>query len=156
MKVGIVSDTHRIKNTIDKAIEYLKDCSLILHAGDNFVDSKYINQATGIDIIAVKGNCDYENVEEELIFNIEDKKVFLCHGHKYNVKSGVESLKKKAKELDIDIVVFGHTHTPYRDQEDGILFLNPGSASIPRQVSYPSIVIMGINGEKVDVKEVRL
>jgi len=72
------------------------------------------------------------------------------------VKSGVESLKKKAKELDIDIVVFGHTHTPYRDQEDGMLFLNPGSASIPRQVSYPSIVIMGINGEKVDVKEVRL
>ncbi|WP_315167792.1 metallophosphoesterase [Metaclostridioides mangenotii] len=156
MKVGIVSDTHRMKKNIDKAIEYLKDCSLILHAGDNFADSKYINQATGVDIIAVKGNCDYENVEEELVFNIEDKKVFLCHGHKYNVKNGVESLKKKAKELDVDIVVFGHSHTPYRDQEDGILFLNPGSASIPRKVCYPSIVIMGINGEKVDVKEVRL
>lgn len=156
MKVGVVSDTHRMKKSIDKAIEYLKDCDLILHAGDNFVDSKYINQVTGIDIIAVKGNCDYENVEEELTIEIENKTIFLCHGHKYNVKHGVNLLKKKAKDIGADIVVFGHTHIPYKDEEDSILFINPGSTSIPRHVNYKSIVIMGINGDKLDVKDVKL
>ena len=32
-----------------------------------------------------------------------------------------------------DIVMFGHTHKPYLDTEDGITILNPGSLSYPRQ-----------------------
>ena len=70
MKIGIVSDTHRMENFINKVIPYLKECDLIIHAGDNFVDSKYIHKITGIDIIAVKGNCDFEHVEDEIIFDI--------------------------------------------------------------------------------------
>ena len=40
MKIGILSDTHSIKECIDKTIPYLKECDLIIHAGDNFSDSK--------------------------------------------------------------------------------------------------------------------
>ena len=46
MKIGILSDTHMIKECIDKTIPYLKECDLIIHAGDNFSDSKYIHNMT--------------------------------------------------------------------------------------------------------------
>lgn len=156
MKIGVISDTHRSKKFIDKSIEYLKSCDLILHAGDNFVDSKYIHEKTGVDIIAVKGNCDYENVEEEFEIELEGRKIYLCHGHRCDVKNGIKKLEAKAKNIDADIVIFGHTHTPYKDIVDGILFLNPGSASTPRNVDYQSISILGLNGEKIDVKEIKL
>lgn len=42
MKIGVVSDTHRMHTFIDKIIPQLKECDLIIHAGDNVIDSKYI------------------------------------------------------------------------------------------------------------------
>ena len=66
---------------------------------------------TKVGIMAVKGNCDFDNVEDELIFDIEDKVIFLCHGDKYNVKYGLDEIEAKAKSIDADIVIFGHTHT---------------------------------------------
>ena len=106
MKIGISSDTHGIKEYIDKAIFYLKDCDLIIHAGDNFSDSKYIYSMTKVGIMAVKGNCDFDNVEDELLFDLEDKMVFLCHGDKYNVKYGIDEIEEKAKNENADIVIF--------------------------------------------------
>ena len=52
MKIGILSDTHMIKDCIDKTIPYLKECDLIIHAGDNFSDSKYIHNMTKVGIMA--------------------------------------------------------------------------------------------------------
>ncbi|EQE75361.1 calcineurin-like phosphoesterase superfamily domain protein [Clostridioides difficile CD51] len=54
-----------IKN-MEKTIPYLKECDLIIHAGDNFTDSRYIHSMTNVGIIAVKGNCDFDAVEKKL------------------------------------------------------------------------------------------
>ena len=95
MKIGILSDTHMIKECIDKTIPYLKDCDLIIHAGDNFSDSKYIHNMTKVGIMAVKGNCDFDNVEDELIFDIEEI-----------LNSGVEA--NELEELSRDIQEFNY------------------------------------------------
>ena len=42
MRIGIISDTHRFTAAIDRAIPFLQDCDLIVHAGDNIDDSEYI------------------------------------------------------------------------------------------------------------------
>ena len=157
MKIGIVSDTHMINSNIDLAIPYLKKCDLILHAGDNFEDSKYIHKETKVDIIAVKGNCDFEHVEDEILFEIENKNIFLTHGHKYNVNFGIEELQQKAQNVDADIVVFGHTHIPLNIEKNGVLYLNPGSISLPRQKSQEkTFLILQIEEGKCCVKEVIL
>lgn len=150
MKVGILSDTHMMKKFMDKAIPYLKKCNLIIHAGDNFSDSKYIHNMTGIDIMAVKGNCDFEDVEEELIFEVEGKTIFLCHGDKY----GTDILEEKAKKCGADVVIFGHTHTPLQIEKDDILYINLGSVSLPRQVKYKSFIIMDIQDENIYLEEI--
>ena len=155
MKIGIVSDTHGNKQCMDEAISYLMDCDLIIHAGDNFSDSKYIHSTTKIGMMAVKGNCDFDNVEDELIFDIEDKNIFLCHGDKYSVKYGLEQLEEKAKEVEANIVIFGHTHTPLCIEKDNILYINPGSVSIPRNVNYKSMAILYIDNDNISVEEIR-
>ncbi len=86
MRIAVLSDTHRMTSFIDKIVPDLKKCDLIVHAGDNFIDSKYIHSMTNVSVMAVKGNCDLEDVEDELIFSLEKNKVFLCHGDKYGVK----------------------------------------------------------------------
>ena len=156
MKIGILSDTHGVKECIDKAIPYLKKCDLIIHAGDNFSDSKYIHSMTKVGIMAVKGNCDFDNVEDELIFDIEDKAVFLCHGDKYNVKYGLNEIELKAKSVDADIVIFGHTHVPLSYKKDNIIYINPGSLSLPRKVDYKSFCIMDIENDDIKINHIRL
>jgi len=156
MKIGIISDTHGNKQCMDEAISYLMDCDLIIHAGDNFSDSKYIHSTTKIGMMAVKGNCDFDNVEDELIFDIEDKNIFLCHGDKYGVKYGLEQLEEKAKEVEANIVIFGHTHTPLCIEKDNILYINPGSVSIPRNVNYKSMAILYIDNDNISVEEIKL
>lgn len=156
MKIGVVSDTHRMNRFIDKAIPYLKECDLIIHAGDNVSDSKYIHKITKVGIMAVKGNCDFENIEYELEFDVEGKNIFVCHGDRYDVKYGMHELEKKAKEISADIVVFGHTHTPYLKEKDGILYINPGSISLPRGVDYRSFFILDILENKVEIKEIKI
>lgn len=154
MRVGILSDTHMNKTFIDKTIPYLKECDLVIHAGDNFSDSKYIHKMTNIGVMAVKGNCDFEDVEEELVFEIENKTIFLCHGDKYGVKYGLDNLDKKARNYGANIVIFGHTHTPLFIEKNDILYINPGSVSLPRQVTYRSFVIMDIKNEKIKLEEI--
>ena len=156
MKIGVISDTHRMTRFIDKAIQYLKECDLIIHAVDNVIDSKYIHKMTKVGMMAVRGNCDFEDIEDELEFDIEGKNVFLCHGDKYGVKYNLYQLEKKAKEVNADIVVFGHTHTPLVKEKDNILYLNPGSISIPRGVDYRSFIILDINDGKVSINEIRV
>lgn len=156
MKIGILSDTHSMIEYIDKAIPYLKDCDLIIHAGDNFSDSKYIHNMTKVSIMAVKGNCDFDSVEDELIFDIEDKVVFLCHGDKYNVKYGLNDIEAKAKSVKADIVIFGHTHIPLNFKKDNIIYLNPGSLSLPRKVDYKSFYIMNLENDNIKIDQIRL
>ena len=58
--------------------------------------------------------------------------------------------------MNADIAIFGHTHTPLCIEEEGILYLNPGSVSLPRQVTYRSIVILDIEDEKMQIQEIKL
>ena len=116
----------------------------------------HIHNMTKVGIMAVKGNCDFDNVEDELIFDIEDKVIFLCHGDKYNVKYGLDEIEAKAKSIDADIVIFGHTHTPLNFKKDNIIYLNPGSVSLPRGVDYKSFSIMNLENDNIKIEQIRL
>lgn len=149
MKIGIISDTHKDIGNIDKVIPYLKECDLIVHAGDNIDDAEYIYYATDVLVKCVKGNCDLYNIDEpyELTFIANNKKFFLCHGHNYDVKMGLSSLLRLAKNNDIDIVVYGHTHIPVYKTIDNVTFINPGSLTYPRGGSDKSFGILTLDDD---------
>lgn len=147
MKIGIISDTHGNIKNIDKALQYLSKCDLIIHAGDCIDDAEYIHYATDLDVKSVKGNCDLFNSDGdyELTFSIKNKNFFVCHGHNYNVKASINSLYRFAKNNNIDFVVFGHTHIPIYKTIDNITFINPGSLSYPRGGNDKSFGILKID-----------
>lgn len=150
MKIAIISDSHRARSYMDKAIEIIKkeEIDLIVHAGDNFADSKYFNQKTEIPVLAVAGNCDYENVETEIDFEFEGVKFFLTHGHHYGVKYGLEILAQQASAKNADIAIFGHSHVKKNCHIANVEIINPGSLSMPRDGSERSFVIMDLNEGK--------
>ena len=74
--------------------------------------------------------------------------MLLTHGHYYYVSMGTQMLKSDAKARGFDIAMFGHTNRPCLEQAEGIVVLNPGSLSYPRQEGRnPSYMIMELDRE---------
>ena len=89
----------------------------------------------------IKGNCDAEVDEmiSEFKFNsyivkeIGNKKFFFTHGHHYNI--------------DIfppvgDVLVYGHFHTGYITEKEGVICVNAGSISLPKNNTPNSYLII--------------
>ena len=89
-------------------------------------------------IIWVRGNCDSEVDEMVLDFPCVDKgalfvnnrKIYLSHGH------------KEIKLNKNDIWLYGHYHVNYIKEEDGIIKVNPGSLSLPKENTKNSYLVI--------------
>lgn len=161
MKLLIVSDIHGsgyYADKIKKLVEEEKPDKLILlgdlyyHGPRNVLTKEYnpmhvceiLNSLKDI-ILCTKGNCDAEvdemisefKMEDEIEMVIENNVVMFTHGHKYNINN----LPKK----NIDVLVYGHFHTGFIKCQDGILFLNPGSISLPKENTKHSYIIWNKN-----------
>lgn len=151
MRIIVLSDSHGMKYQLDRMIPIIEGADMFIHAGDHFRDSVYLAQKTGIDTISVRGNCDFDNVESELFFELDGVKIFLTHGHRYSVKYDLDSLAIKGKEVGADLVIFGHTHTPTDVEVQGIRIINPGSISLPRGTNMRTYVELEVENGKIYV-----
>lgn len=130
MRILVFSDSHRHTDSCIRVIGRLIGVDMILHAGDNAADAERIREAfPDIPVSYVAGNCDFSDAPKELVLPLGGKKIFLTHGHLYNVKNdcGFSRITARAAELGCDCAVFGHTHEPFCDIKNGMTLLNPGS-----------------------------
>lgn len=152
MRILVISDTHR---RTDRAVELLyevaKNIDAVIHLGDNVEDANFIKKNFRLPIHVVAGNCDYGgNVPHEILLHAGGKRIFFTHGHYYDVRNNnIETIAKRAAEVNADICLFGHTHIPNLQIQNGIIFFNPGSLSEPRGNSRPSYGIIKIDGDKI-------
>ena len=144
MKVLIVSDTHRHNDNYLKVVEKVKP---IIHCGDIEGSEYLIAESAGCPVQMVMGNNDFFcDLPREKEFNIGKYKVWLTHGHTYYVSMSNEYIKREARERGVDIVMYGHSHRPVVDADDGVIAINPGSLTYPRQEGRrPSFVIMELD-----------
>lgn len=149
MKILIISDTHRHNENLEIVLKRVRPIDMLIHLGDVEGSEEYIEYLADCTVVMLAGNNDFfSKSPKELIINIGKYNALLAHGHLYNVGFGVERILKKAKEKTIDIVMFGHTHTPEITWHSGLVLLNPGSLSYPRQKNKnPSYIIMDIDGK---------
>ena len=155
MRIGVVSDTHRDKSSIEQLGDKIKALDMLIHLGDNVEDISIIKRYYKGEIINVKGNCDFfTTTPNDRLIEVCGKKIFLTHGHKYGVKDGLLKLKYKALEFGANIVLYGHTHIGKIDFKEGIWFINPGSASLPRDIGK-SFAIIYIEEESIEPKIIR-
>lgn len=134
MKVLIVSDTHGDHRNLDKILEIAGSIDMFIHLGDVENGEAYLETAVNCERHIIKGNNDFfSDLPKEEEFYIGKYKVFITHGHNYLVSLDYEYIKEEGKARQADIVMFGHTHKPYLEKSDGMILLNPGSVSFPRQ-----------------------
>ena len=143
MKTAVViSDTHGNRRAIDNLHEVLSECDYIIHLGDTSGDGAYIKAQFPEKTYIVNGNCDPLKLgENELVLQIESVKIFATHGHLYSAKSTLSKLAFKAKELGCAVALYGHTHKADEREIDGVLLINPGTASRYSQKSYCYLVV---------------
>ncbi|WP_332649758.1 metallophosphoesterase [Lysinibacillus sp. 54212] len=151
MKLLVMSDTHGDADVINRVRQYHTDVDAVVHCGDSELpyDHPYL-QGTE----RVRGNCDRtdDRFQNELEFSLGATKVFVTHGHLFNVKSSLLSLTYRAKEAGASICCFGHSHLLGAEMMDGILFINPGSLLKPRGRAEKSYVVVTITAEGYEVQ----
>lgn len=159
MKILVFSDIHGSSYYLNKVLEIEKEYDYIVILGDilyhgprNAIPKGY-NPKEVIEIlnnrknkiIAIRGNCDSEVDQMVLNFPMlsdystllyENIRIFLTHGHKFDKEYIVNILN------DGDVVLSGHTHLIQQESYKNILFLNPGSISIPKGEESNSYAIV--------------
>ena len=147
MKVLIVSDTHGREQNLAEALEQTGPIDQLIHLGDVEGGAEHIRELAGDAPAAIiAGNNDFFcDLPNERIFTIGGHRIFMTHGHGYFVHSGTLYLKREARKKGADIVMFGHTHKPYMEEDNELLVLSPGSLSLPRQEGHrPTYIVMEI------------
>ncbi|WP_096435979.1 metallophosphoesterase family protein [Alteribacter populi] len=150
MKALIVSDSHGWREELKQVIDrHQEEVDIMIHCGDSEIEPGS-PELSGVK--TVKGNCDfYKDFPEEIVEETAGVRFFAGHGHLLNVKMSSLQLKYKGEESNADVICFGHSHVPTAFTEDGMVFINPGSIRLPRQVTVGTYVIADITAEKADV-----
>lgn len=134
MKILVVSDTHGQNDNLLEVLEREKPFDIFVHCGDSGDLSDYIEQFVSGQVVMVRGNCDYDSfLRSEEYLEVCGHRIFITHGHNYDVTSGINLLANAAKDRGADVVLYGHTHIPEVNQLYGVSILNPGSLARPRQ-----------------------
>jgi putative phosphoesterase len=135
----IISDSHgnisALRTVLSRGREIAPDCAVFL--GDGILDLERAAAAAGFSCVwhKVRGNNDpVFNVPEAAVLDICEHRFFLCHGHRYSLYRGYDALAAAARNNGADAALFGHTHVPSLDNEDGLLLINPGSVGMPRSM----------------------
>lgn len=134
MLIAVIADTHKNQRSINIAQKHIKEANtdIIIHLGDCVEDVEILKEEFNGEVYAVEGNCDNLNkYPREDIIEVNGKRIYFTHGDLYGVKHGLDNLKRKGKEVGADIVLFGHTHEPFKEEKNGMILMNPGSISRP-------------------------
>lgn len=133
MRIAVVSDSHGDRAALQSLAQRLDNVEKIIHLGDCVPDGELLSAMTGKQVLGVKGNCDFSrNAPEERLETLGGAKLLICHGHRYQVKSGLLMLGYRAREVEADVALFGHTHCPAVEWYGQTLLINPGSLSQER------------------------
>ena len=158
MKIGVVSDTHshRIPAEVLKA---LKSVDLIVHAGDFCtVDDLKIFKKIG-SVRAVTGNMDGLELRQLLperdLFEAEGKIIGLYHG-RGRPEQVPAFVREEFKKKKVDIVIFGHSHHPFNEKIDGVIYFNPGSPNDLMRAPFRSYGLIEIKNGKINAEIVKV
>ena len=159
MKITAISDTHAssIDQLPEKLIEYMEESDLVIHAGDFTSPELFHELSDRYELKAVYGDSDEEEIKARLkeseVFEIDGMRVGIVH--KGNYLNNFDDLGYKAKELGVNLLIFGHIHRFVIKNFGDIVILCPGSPTKPR-LSFASFANIDIENSKIRVDFVAL
>lgn len=152
MRIGVIADTH-IPKTAKKIPEAVfavfNGVDLIIHAGD-IVEKEALEQLeTLAPVEAVYGNRDSDELKGSLpetrILELQGFRIGVFHGHG-DKGTTMQRVPDFFKGIDLDCIIFGHSHIPFNERINGKLYFNPGSPTAKKKQKYPSVGILVLGG----------
>lgn len=127
----------------DEFLNEMESSDLVICTGDLTAEGvlRKLEERAGA-LRVVGGEDDFLELPEQDLIEVEDMTVGLIHGHQLEQmeeeskgeesegeKKKIEKYVEFAKIMQVDILVTGHTHSPFRTEREGVVLLNPGSAT---------------------------
>ena len=159
MRIGLISDTHipeACEHLPERVFEVFAGIDLVMHAGDVYVNRVLDELARIAPVIAALGNGDEgldghrfrldpdERVREAHLVTVEGVRIGLVHAIPTPDETSDEVF---ARAMDaqfggpVDVIVQGHSHVEGVVRFGATLVVNPGSATLPRNlVGVPGTV----------------
>jgi hypothetical protein len=148
--IGVISDTHGLLRP--EAVKALQGSELIIHAGD--VDKpEILSELKNIaPTVAVRGNVDpgiwAQPLPRTRAVEVGAVRIYVIHN--------LGDLSIDAAVEGYAAVISGHSHKPSIKRENGVLFLNPGSAG-PRRFKLPvTVALLRVSDNQVEAELVEL
>ena len=152
-RFGLIADTH---NYLSPAVlEHFVGVERILHAGDIGRPAIIEELEQVAPVTAVLGNTDSDPGWRETEV-VEVGRLRCLIRHIVDPDARTRDWLARLAKIRPSVVLFGHTHRPFCERRDRILFLNPGSASRPRGGSPASVAILHVESGGPHVQYVTL
>lgn len=147
----VLADTHiprRAKGLPEGLLSHLEEADLILHAGDLLDPALLDELALYAPVRAVRGNIDPPevNLPETLEFRFGGARVGMIHdsGRREGRRRRLARRFPEAR-----VIIFGHSHVPFLEDEDGLLLLNPGSPTDKRRQPEHTFALLRVEEGEV-------
>jgi uncharacterized protein len=149
VRVVVLSDTHsprRWKSCPSAVAAELRHADQILHAGD-VCTAEVLDELAGYaPVKVVLGNNDGQDVADwgapaTVNLTLEGLTVGMIHD---SGQAASRLARMRRRFPDAGLVVFGHSHIPLDESEDGFRIFNPGSPTDRRRQPHGTIGILDI------------
>lgn len=136
MLIACAADAHRRRPQREALMKRLPALYAFCFLGDCDEDSAWLEAALGAAqpgaaFYTVAGNNDPGSALPRTVeWTAGDRKILMTHGHLFRVKLTHAMLAEYAKERRCDLALFGHTHIPADETEQGIRLVNPGALAL--------------------------
>jgi len=144
-RILILSDTHGLLRP--EVLDYLATADIIIHGGDINTQAIVDKLRACAPLYIVRGNNDKEWAEDlpqSLTFAVEGVRFFLIHNGAHI----------PADLSGVDVVVYGHSHKYACKEENGVLWLNPGSCGPRRFHQEITLAVMTVDGGHIQTEKV--
>ncbi len=144
--IGVISDTHGLLRP--EITSLLRQCDAIIHAGDIGKMEVIDELITIAPIYAVRGNIDKADWADSFplteAVEIENTFIYILHD--------LGKLDLVPEAAGFQAVISGHSHIPKIERNNGVLYLNPGSAG-PKRFKLPvSAAKLIIDGKTIEAE----
>ena len=178
-KIGFLADTHSSKpdgsDLPDEVLRAFKGVDRIVHLGDvgrkGILDRLEEVAPVWVPFGDDKGYVPHASRDDEpvkvldgavgLTFNLAkpDKKITVGQGAPTTITyadGALPALLQRRFKADVRVVAFGGTHVAHVEPRDGVLFVNPGSPTLPGAGPTGCVAVLDLSSKAPKAKLVRL
>jgi putative phosphoesterase len=147
----VIADTHvprRARAVPEGLIPHLERADLVLHAGD-LMDPALLDELAGYAPVgAVRGNLDPPDLDLPETLELDFGGIRAAMIHDSGRKQG-RRRRLRRRFPEARVVIFGHSHIPFLEDEGGLMLLNPGSPTDRRRQPQHTFALLRAQAGRV-------